>query len=183
MISKVVAKRYAKALFAVGKEDNNLDQYQQEMNGLAELLTQSPELQDGLTNAVYPMDVKVKLMNDLIGAVKLSPTMAKFANLLVEKTRILHTADIAKLLQQLIDDHMGVKRAVVTAAVPLNADTTKRIQQALEEETGKRIVLNVIQDPSIMGGLVVRAGDMVWDGSVRTQLLGLKEIIKRGEGL
>ncbi len=182
MISKVVAKRYAKALFVVGKEDTKLDVYQQEIESFAHVLAESPELRDGLTNPVYPVDVKVRLTGDLAGAMKLSPIMTNFLKLLVERRRILYAADIAELLQTLMDDFMGVKRAVVTAAVPLDVDTTGRIQKALEETTGKKIVLDVEQDPAIIGGLVVRAGDMVWDGSVRTQLLSIEDIIKRGEG-
>ncbi len=183
MISKVVAKRYAKALFSVGKEENKLEAYQQELNSFAQILRESPELRDALTNPVYPTDMKARLMTDLAGAFKLSPIMSNFMKLLVEKRRILYVNDIAEILQKLTDELMGVKRAVVTAPIPLSEDAKERIQTALEKATGKKIVLSTEEDASIIGGLVVRAGDMVWDGSVRTQLLDIKESIKRGEGL
>ncbi|MEW6327367.1 MAG: ATP synthase F1 subunit delta [Thermodesulfobacteriota bacterium] len=182
MISKVAAKRYAKALFAVGKEEDKLEAYQQELNGIARILRESPELIDALTNPVYPTDMKVRLMGDLAGVFKLSPIMGNFMKLLVEKRRVLCVPDIGELFQKLTDELMGVKRAVVTAVIPLDEDVKRRIQEALEKVTGKKVILNTEQDPSIIGGLVVRAGDMVWDGSVRSQLLDIKEIIKRGEG-
>lgn len=183
MISKVVAKRYAKALFVVAKEDQKLEEYQTEFSAFAQLLSQIPELRDGLTNPVFPAEVRSRLLSEVTGALKLSPIITKFTNLLVEKRRVLSAVDISDIFQKLIDEHMGLKRAVVTAAVPVSAETTRRIQQALEQVTGKKVVLNVAEDPSIIGGLIVRAGDMVWDGSVRSQLSGLREIIMRGEGL
>ncbi len=182
MTSKVVAKRYAKALFVVAKEDNQLETYQQEINEFAGMLRESPELRDSLTNPVYPADMKTRLMIDLAGQMKLSPILSNFLKLLVEKRRILYAPDIALLLQKLTDEYLGIKRAVVTSAVALTEDTAKRIKDALETVTGKKVVLNVEQDASIIGGLLVRAGDIVWDGSVRTQLLGVSDIIKRGEG-
>lgn len=178
-----MAKRYAKALFSVGKEEDKLEAYQKELNGFAQALQASPELRDALTNPVYPTDMKARLMSDLAGAFKLSPIMTNFMKLLVEKRRILYVPDIAELYQRLTDELTGVKRAVVTAPMPLSEDMKRGIQEALEKATGKKVVLAVEEDPSIIGGLVVRAGDMVWDGSVRTQLLDIKEIIKRGEGL
>lgn len=182
MISKVVAKRYAKALFVVGKEEDRLEAYQAELNGFAQILQGSPELRDALTNPVYPTDMKARLMSDLAGTLKLSPIMGNFMKLLVEKRRILYVPDIAELHQKLTDEFMGVKRAVVTAAISLGEDLKQSVREALEKATGKKIVLSTEEDPSIIGGLVVRAGDMVWDGSVRTQLWDIKEILKRGEG-
>lgn len=181
MISKIVAKRYAKALFVVGKEEDKLEAYQQELNGFAQILQGSPELRDALTNPVYPTDIKARLMGDLAVSLKLSPIMSNFMKLLVEKRRILSVPDIAVLHQKLTDEFMGVKRAVVTAAISLAEDVKQSVQKALEKVTGKKVILNTEEDPSIIGGLVVRAGDMVWDGSVRTQLRDIKEILKRGE--
>lgn len=183
MISKIVAKRYAKALFVVGKEDNKLDAYHEEIAGAAKLLRELPELEDGLTNPAYPSEAKLKLMGDVASAVKFSPIMSKFLRLLVEKRRVPFASDIAEMFQKLMDDHQGVKRAEVTSAVPLDADIRKKIQEALEKATGKKVVLSVREDPAIIGGLVVRAGDMIFDGSVSTQLMGVYDLIKRGEGI
>ncbi|MFH1147286.1 MAG: ATP synthase F1 subunit delta [Pseudomonadota bacterium] len=183
MISKIVAKRYAKALFVVGKEDNKLDEYHKEIAGIAKVLQELPELADALTNPAYPSEGKLKLMSDVAGAVKLSPIMTKFVKLLVQKRRVPWASDIGEMLQKLVDEYQGVKRAEVTSAVPLDADTRKKIQDALEKATSKKVVLSVREDPAILGGLVVRAGDMVYDGSVSTQLMGVYDLIKRGEGI
>jgi F-type H+-transporting ATPase subunit delta len=70
----------------------------------------------------------------------------------------------------------------VTSAGELPADAVERIRDVLSKRTGKDIVLEVKQDPSLIGGLVTQIGDLVLDGSIRTQLLNMRESLKRGEG-
>ena len=82
MKNTVLAKRYAKALFAVGKEENTLDAFSQNLVDMAQAYTDCPELIDGLTNPLYPLDVRQKVMDYLIGALNASKLMTNFMNLL-----------------------------------------------------------------------------------------------------
>jgi F-type H+-transporting ATPase subunit delta len=84
--------------------------------------------------------------------------------------------------QKLADEVTGVARATVTSAGEISADAVERIREALSRRTGKEIVLEVKQDPGLIGGLVTQIGDLVLDGSIRTQLLNMRESLKRGEG-
>ena len=72
-------------------------------------------------------------------------------------------------------------RAVVTTAVPMPDDLEAKLKDMLARVTGKDVVLELQEDPTIIGGVVAHIGDMVWDGSIRSQLLGFKESIGRGE--
>jgi F-type H+-transporting ATPase subunit delta len=82
----------------------------------------------------------------------------------------------------LADELKGVARATVTSAGELSADAVERIRTALSKRTGKDIVLEVKQDHGLIGGLVTQIGDLVLDGSIRTQLLNMRESLKKGEG-
>ena len=107
--------------------------------------------------------------------------MSAFLLLLFEKGRIGFLASINEFYQALADELKGVARASLTSATELGDETIEKIRAALSKRTGRDIILEVEQDPGLIGGIVTRIGDLVLDGSIKTQLLNLKESLKRGE--
>ena len=81
------------------------------------------------------------------------------------------------------DELKGIARASLTSATELDGETVEKITQALSQKTGKQVLLDVQQDPSLIGGIVTRIGDLVLDGSVKTQLFNMREQLKRGESV
>jgi len=79
------------------------------------------------------------------------------------------------------DELKGVVKASIVSATELSSDAVNKIKEALSKKTGKTIVLNVDQDPDLIGGVVTKIGDLVLDGSVRTQLMNMSETLKKGE--
>ncbi|MEJ5364386.1 MAG: ATP synthase F1 subunit delta [Desulfosoma sp.] len=181
MKNLIVAKRYAKALFNLALEDGKLTEYGQELQGLVQLLDQQPALMDALANPLYPEDVKKSVFLTLAQKAEMSPVMRSFGTLLVEKGRIRHLAEISQYFQRLTDEHHNVARAKLSAAVKLDEGAIAKIAETLGRLTGKKIVIEFQQDPNLIGGAVARIGDLVIDGSVRTQLQAIKESLKRGE--
>jgi F-type H+-transporting ATPase subunit delta len=110
----------------------------------------------------------------------MTPIMRSFIKLLIEKQRVQHLPEITEYYHRLIDEHSNVARAKVTAATKLDEKAIQEIAQALEQRTGKQIVVEFKEDPALIGGVVAQIGDLVLDGSVRRQLLNFKESIKRG---
>jgi F-type H+-transporting ATPase subunit delta len=92
-------------------------------------------------------------------------------------------ASINDFYQKLADEVKGVARASLVSAGALSSDAVEKIRATLSQKTGKDIILEVEQDPSLIGGIVTRIGDLVLDGSIRTQLLNMKESLKRGESV
>ena len=80
MKNTVLAKRYAKAFFTVGQEENALDDFSKSLAEMAALYIDVPEVLDGLTNPVYPLDVREKVMAHILGAIGASPLMTNFMN-------------------------------------------------------------------------------------------------------
>ena len=109
--------------------------------------------------------------------------MESFLILLFEKGRFGFLGHINDFYQKLADELKGVARATVTSATALSADAVERIRAALSKRTGKDIILDVKQDPRLIGGVITQIGDLVLDGSIGTQLRNMRESLKRGEGV
>ena len=104
--------------------------------------------------------------------------LAGFLNLVLEKNRAGILPDIADELRILTDLDQNISHGLVISAVPLNDDLLAKTQATLEKLTGAKVLLETKVDPSLIGGIVAKVGDLVLDGSIKTQLIGLKESIK-----
>jgi len=181
MRNTILANRYAKALFAVAKEEDAADDYVKALNDMAELFASTPEVKDGLTNPVYPLEVREKVMDHLVQAMGASAIMKNFFNLVVSKKRAAVLPEIAEAFQGLVNQDRNICPGTVTTAMELNADLMQKVQSTLEKLTGKTVVLSNKVDPSVIGGIIAKVGDLVLDGSIKTQLMDLKESIKGSE--
>jgi F-type H+-transporting ATPase subunit delta len=177
----ILAKRYAKALFAVGQEEGKSESFRETLNELGDFLEKYPEAIDAMTNLLYPMDVKEKVMTKLISELQADGFMANFLNLVVQKKRADILPEIASEFQALTDAEQNVSRGTLIAATKISGDLQAKVQTTLENITGKKVILTTEIDPSIIGGIVAKVGDLVMDGSIKTQLAGLNESIKRSE--
>lgn len=181
MKQTILARRYAKALFAVGKENDAYEAYNETLQGIAGLYTSTPEVADALTNPLYPVDVREKVMAGLIDSIGVDKIAANFLNLLVEKKRAEILPEIAEEFKIMVDDEKNISHGSVTSAVELSAELQTKVQATLEKITGKKVELSNSVDPSLIGGIVAKVGDLVLDGSIKTQLAGLKDSIKGRE--
>lgn len=181
MKQTILARRYAKALFAVGKENDAYEAYNDTIQEVAGLYTSTPEVADALTNPLYPTDVRQKVMASLVESMKVDKVPANFLNLLVEKKRAVILPEIAEEFRMMVDEEKNISHGTVTSAVELSDELQAKVQAALETLTGKKVELSTSVDPSLIGGIVAKVGDLVLDGSIKTQLAGLKDSIKGRE--
>ncbi len=183
MKNLAIARRYAKALLLIGKKDGEAEVYRSELTGIYNVITGNKELEQTLTNPLHDADARKKVLVNLIDRLGVSKVMRSFLLLLFDKGRIGFIGSIDEFYQNLADDIKGIARATVTSATELSADAIEKIRAGLSQRTGKEVVLEVNQDPSLIGGIVTRIGDLVLDGSIKTQLLGMRESLKKGEGV
>jgi len=178
----ILAKRYAKAFFSLGKEQKKVDTYAESLAAIAELYENSDlEVADALTNPLYPLEARQKVMAKIAESVDADAILTSFLNLLIEKKRVDVLPEIAREVQVMVDREENISHGSVTSATKLNKALLKKIQATLEKITGNKVILETQVDPSIIGGIVAKVGDLVLDGSIRTQLNGLKESIKGRE--
>ena len=183
MKNLAIARRYAKALLLIGKEDGQIDTYREELGAFANLVEQEKSLQQVLVNPLYDMAGRKQVLTSVMSKQNLSQAMTSFLLFLFDKGRIGFVSSINDFFQKFADELKGVARASLVSATELSSEAIEKIRSALSKRTGKDIILEVEQDPGLIGGVVTKIGDLVLDGSVQTQLVGLKESLKRGESI
>ena len=178
-----IARRYAKALLLIGKEDGQVETYRQELEDFSALVQKEAVLGQAISNPLYNAEGRKKVLESVIEKLALSRVMKSFLTLLFDKGRFVYLSSINDFYQQLADELKGIARASLVSATALSSETVDKIRNTLSEKTGKDIILEVEQDPGLIGGIVTRIGDLVLDGSIKTQLLNMRESLKRGEGV
>jgi len=176
-----IARRYAKALLMIGKEDGRAESYKDELDGVTRLIQSNRELEQAITNPLHDATARKKVLNAVVEKLELSRVMKSFITLLFDKGRIGFLDGINAFYQELADELKGVARATIVSATELSEEAVEKIRQGLSRRTGKEVILDVKQDPGLIGGIVTRIGDLVLDGSVKTQLLNMRDSLKKGE--
>jgi F-type H+-transporting ATPase subunit delta len=175
VITGSLSRRYAKALLEIGISQNTFDALGKELERAADTLRASPELRNALENPVFSLEKRKLIMDELSRRLALSKTVRNFIMLLLDKGRIARLPDISRVYRGLVDEHAGRVRATVVSARPLDPMLETRLKTALEKQSGKVVIFEKREDPSILGGLITQLGDTLYDGSVRTQLQELRE--------
>ena len=181
MKNMAIARRYAKALLLIGKEDDQAEIYRKELSGVVDLFTREKRLAQTICNPLYNTASREKVLQEVVKRLALSRVMSSFLLLLFAKGRIGFLEKIDEFYQKLADELKGVARASLVSAMGLSSETIEKVRSALSELTGKEVVLDVAEDPGLIGGIVTKIGDLVLDGSIKTQLFNMRESLKRGE--
>ena len=183
MIGSIVARRYARALFALGKKAGlpELENYASSLGALRSVLAASPDLVRVFRNPIFTPEEKKHVVSQLADKLKLGGAILNFCLLLAEKDRLGELCRIADSFDQLLDVEKGVVRGELLTAVKLNAAKQAEVIKKLGEKTKRTLMLSFGVSPEILGGVVLKVGDQVMDASLRAQLSILKDTIKRGE--
>lgn len=171
-----VARRYARALFNAALHAQVVEAVDEALQSLLDTLQEHAPLRSLLLNPLVPREHKQQMVQDLLGR-QTHPLVASLLNVLVDKRREALLTDIVEQFEQLRDEHLGVVRVQATTAYPLDSQLEQALRHSLERRTEKTVIMDVQTDPSLIGGIVVRIGDTVIDGSVRGQLLRLKQYL------
>jgi F-type H+-transporting ATPase subunit delta len=175
-----VARRYAKALLAIGVEKGTYEQQGQEVERFATLLREHADLAEVLSNPTYAQEKRRAVLQQMIDRLRPSPMVRNLLLLLLDRNRIRLVPDLSREYRQMVDDHVGRIRANVTSAQPLAAEEAKRITGAIEQRTGKKVILTQNTDNELIAGIVTQIGSVIYDGSIRTQLAEMRESLLAG---
>ena len=177
MISSNIAKRYARAFFKIAGEEQRYEDYAQELGRFSTLLEESKNLSEFLANPVFAQPDKKAVVEALLAKLRLSPLTANFLKLLVDKRRIGILSDIEVCYRDLVEDALKKVSVTVTTAFPLTGELSSQLQKGLEGLTGRQVEMTVHEDPTLLGGIIARVGDMLYDGSIRTQLSNIRNLL------
>ncbi len=177
MIGSDIAKRYAKAFFDIAAEEKNYEGYYTELKSFSSLIDENGDLREFLANPVFDQSEKKSVIEQILSRVRMSGMTANFLRLLVDKKRIGIVGEIAESYRQLMDHKLKRVQVSVKTAFPLDGDLTGNLKTNIAEMTGKEVEMTVEKDSSLIGGLVVRVGDTLYDGSIKTQLNNIRKLL------
>lgn len=172
MIEKAVARRYARGLFDVAREQNQVDEVASDLQEVVATLRQEPELQRLLERQRVSTRSKKDLLSKLWQE-RVCRLVYCFLELLIDKHRERYLEAILEVYLDLVRDLKNITVAEIRTAFPLDPQREAALQQALEVMTGKKIELRLNVDPELIGGIIIKIGDRVYDGSVKKRLQAL----------
>jgi len=174
----VIAKRYARALYDLGKEEGLQDKFLGDMEAVVSILSQNEEFRAIMESPLYDIVLKRRIMGEIVGKIKLSKYIENFLGILLEKDRFVHLDAILDSYRQIVDEASGKVRASVTSATELDKTQLERIANTLKKIVKKEVDLDVSIDPKLIGGMIAEVEGMIYDGSVKTQITRLKQSLK-----
>ena len=180
MITNAIARRYAKALVQIGVEESAVEKFNTELAAVNGLLEANPDLGAIFRSPAYLIEAKREILKGIIGKLGLSDTMANFLQLILDRSRLDYLPQIVGSYSAFADELSGIVRPTLSSGLPLAESQIGAIKSALEKSTGKKVVLNVQVDPKLIGGVVTMIGGTVYDGSVRTQIDRIEDILQKG---
>lgn len=166
------AIRYAKAVLEIAQTSGKADAVNNDMKSIVAAVAESAELKDFLANPVIKMEVKKSALSEIFSNVQ-SETNSLF-QLLFDNKRFEILESIAKEYNHLFDVSNNVEVAKVTTAFPITADLQTKVLAKIAEFSNKKITIENIVDPAIIGGFILRVGDKQYNASVASKLGELK---------
>jgi len=171
VIRDIAAKRYAEAAYLLAREEGKEEAWTVGLAAMGALFGDE-QARMFFENSRVPMAQKLQLVERALAGV--DPLVVNLARLLLRRGRTSLGPQIADAFQRLVQESKGISHATVTSAVLLSAEDQRAVAQRLRELTGGEVVLETEVDEGILGGLVVRIGDRLIDGSTKSRLLALK---------
>jgi F-type H+-transporting ATPase subunit delta len=172
-----VARRYGQALLDLASEKNMLDQFEKELTHVLDVIEENHELKKMLEHQLINPEVKQEIFRKVYSKT-ISPITMNFLLLVLKKRR-------EEVLKQIVDQYItmanevrGITKAQVRTATPLSSQQLEKLRKSLEKTTNKNILLEVTVDEKLIGGLVVKIGDKIIDGSTSTKLKMLEKHLK-----
>ncbi len=180
MIGGSLARRYARALLAIGEEERAVRRILSEVETFAELTASMPQLREALEAAHINRGDKHATLEAAVASAGFLPATKNFLLLLIDKGRMKYLPSIVGELRRLIEQLEGIERVEVVVPMALSSSQRDLLKVVIERQTGKKAEIEEKVDPAVLGGMVVKICDTVYDGSVRTQILNIRENLRKG---
>ena len=174
-----VAGRYASALFSLAQDERQADSVADALTRFDALITESPDLQRVVRSPVFSAADQLKALDAILAQAQISGVAANFVRLVTTKRRLYFIRGMIADYRKLYDTSRGVTRAEVTSAAALTDANVASLKDSLRAASGGREVdLDMKVDPSIIGGLIVKLGSRMVDGSLKTKLNAIRIAMK-----
>ena len=178
MLSGSVARRYAKAVFEIGVQAG-LDKIGADIRTLANAMKTSSELEAALTSPAIQRSDRRKIIDGLLQTIGAVSTTRNLMYVLLDGERLASLPMISRELDKMIEAKAGRVSAEVVSAKPLEPAQLSELVAVLEKLSGKKVTVQKREDPELLGGVVAKVGDTIYDGSLRTQLRNMRDELSK----
>ena len=173
------AHRYAKALFGLAQDEHRHREVRAELENLGAVFDGNRNAAASLLTPMRPADERKAALRAIGEVASVSPLVQNFIAFLIDQRRLIDFAAIAEAYGELADASEGMVTAEVVSASPMDDRRKDRLRRALSERTGQEVRLEIEVDPTLIGGAIAKVGDLVFDGSLRTQLGQLRNTLTK----
>ena len=177
-ISMGVASRYARAIFDLMLESDEVGELERNVESLSEALGSSQELRDLIASPLYTRDDQKAAIVAVGNKMKLLANLTNTLALMATKRRLFVLDSFLRQLKILIAEHKGEITADVVSAKSLTQGQSDKLAEAIKERVGKEVKINASVDESIIGGIVIKVGSKMIDTSIRSKLNSLQTVMK-----
>jgi F-type H+-transporting ATPase subunit delta len=167
---------YAHAMFSVARAEDALAAVEDELYSFGKALEQHTELRQSLTDAALPVENKKAVVGDLLGG-RANPVTVNLIGFVIDSGHARELPKIVDELARMASAEREHALAEVRTAVDLSVEQRERLAQALSRATGRKVDVKVVVDPSVVGGVIARVGDEVFDGSIASRLEDAKQAL------
>ena len=180
MSTEAVARRYARAIFELARDEGSLGAVTRELRAFADAYEASADLRSIETLPSMTDDAREAVIAQLGKKLSASDLTVRSVSLLVRRQRLSVLPDLVRQLDEMADDHLGILRAEVRAATKLDKAYLDRLKAKIEKSTGRKVMITFEQDEDLIAGIVTTIGDVVVDGSLRGKLNQLSATLRQG---
>jgi len=179
MSQEAVARRYARAIFDLAKEQGTLRDAVKAVRDYADAYESSSDFQGLETDPLVTDDARKAVVESIGTKLGADAMVVRTVSMLAERQRLVILPDLAQLLEAMADEELGILRAEVLSARKLSEAYKAKLQKKLESETKKKVIVSYDVDENLIGGLVTQIGDRVIDGSLRGRLTQLADSLRQ----
>lgn len=178
MLRGAVAGRYAEALYQIAVQENLVEQLETELLAVNNVFNESGPLKKLINHPRITAEEKKEVLVNIFKD-QISEIMMNFLSFVVDRQRELYLADMTEYFIGLANKARNISDVQVVSAIELTEEEKKELNAAMSKSTGKKVKLTYAVEQGLLGGLMVRIGDKVIDGSVRTRLEDMREHLKQ----
>lgn len=178
MSAGLIGKRYGSALLQLAIEANSIDRFGRELSEFSAMLKEGRELEAMFENPAFSVEMRRNFLREVATRMAMSTQVRNLLLLLSDRRRMRYLPEIADTFHALAEERSGKIRAEVTFASELPEGYFFELSKVLESLTGKQVTIVKKQDPSLIGGVVTRVGDKIFDGSIRNHLVEIRDELR-----
>ncbi len=164
-----VIRGYAEAMYSIAEAEGELEAVEEQVYAFAKMTEKRAKVREALIDSELPNENKRNLIGEVLGE-RANPVAVNLLGMLVEQGRARDIGRIAESLAEVAAERRQQVLAEVRSAVPLTDAQRRRLAEALSSATGRTVEVKVVVDPELVGGVVARVGDVIFDGSIRSRL-------------